>query len=282
MKIHHQGYLNSFAKAVAPLLSTIIASRIFYGFSCLVESYFSILLGKGAGTGWAFDAEINCAKKVIDSVKDGDDLIFFDVGANKGDWTSAMKRRYPNALVLMFEPQSDCCEELRKLPFKNLTLFPFAVDSQRRKVAVYTTGGLSGLASLHKRQDTYFSNLEFTSFDVQTVALDDIIDEQQIKRIDFIKMDIEGHELEALKGARNALSSGIVKALSFEFGSANINSRTYFKDFWTLLSEYQYEIYRILPSGNLVRIDEYYEDCEHFRGVTNYVAVLKGGSRCPI
>ena len=40
--------------------------------------------------------------------------------------------------------------------------------------------------------------------------------------------------LEALKGAANSLASGMIKALAFEFGSGNLNSRTFFRDFWDL------------------------------------------------
>ena len=41
--------------------------------------------------------------------------------------------------------------------------------------------------------------------EVETVLLDDIINELKIKKIDFLKIDIEGAELEALKGAEKSL-----------------------------------------------------------------------------
>ena len=64
-----------------------------------------------------------------------------------------------------------------------------------------------------------------------------------------MKMDTEGHELFALRGAANALSKGTILALSFEFGGSSINSRTFFRDYWNLLTQYSYEIYRVLPRG---------------------------------
>lgn len=104
--------------------------------------------------------------------------------------------------------------------------------------------------------------------------MDDIIEEYKIERVDFMKMDIEGHELEALQGAKKSLKNKVIRALTFEFGIRNINSRTYFRDFYELLSSLDYQIYRILPSSQLMHIKEYYEDREYFRGATNYVAII--------
>jgi len=40
---------------------------------------------------------------------------------------------------------------------------------------------------------------------VETLAIDDLVDNEQLKRLDFIKMDIEGAELEALRGAEQSI-----------------------------------------------------------------------------
>jgi len=140
---------------------------------------------------------------------------------------------------------------------------------------LYSDSPTSGLASLHQRQESNFKNNKFTSFVVDTITIDEIVSEYNLEYIDFIKIDIEGHELEALKGAGKSLASGIIKALTFEFGSGNLNSRTFFRNFWDLLNPLGYKIYRILPSSQMMPIKEYYEDCEYFRGVSNYLAVLE-------
>mgnify|MGYP006172137911 FL=1 len=44
--------------------------------------------------------------------------------------------------------------------------------------------------------------------------------------------------------------------------------------YWDLLDGFGYRLFRVLPSSRLLPIVGYYEDCEHFRGVTNYLAVL--------
>lgn len=71
------------------------------------------------------------------------------------------------------------------------------------------------------------------------------------------------------------LATGKIRALSFEFGSRNINSRTFFRDYWELLTAANFAIYRIAPCGKDILVEDYYEDAEYFRGVSNFVAELK-------
>ncbi|MGA9987446.1 MAG: hypothetical protein WBP69_06675, partial [Terriglobales bacterium] len=78
-----------------------------------------------------------------------------------------------------------------------------------------------------------------------------------------------GAELAAFRGTARSFSRGAIGALSLEFGSGNMNSRTFFRDFWDFLTGYGFEIYRVLPGGNILQIDEYYEDLEYFRGASN-------------
>jgi hypothetical protein len=96
--------------------------------------------------------------------------------------------------------------------------------------------------------------------------------ENEIEVINWLKVDVEGHELEVLKGAESTISSKQIDFISFEFGGANIDTRTFFKDYYNFFDEEDYRIYRILPSGKLYEIQSYKESEEKFR-VTNYVAV---------
>jgi hypothetical protein len=109
---------------------------------------------------------------------------------------------------------------------------------------------------------------------VNVITIDDFITEYQIDVVDFMKLDIEGNELAALRGAQKAIESKRIRALTFEFGSPNINSRTYFHDFWDILQPAGFSILRLCPGGILIPVQEYYEDLEYFRGATNYLARL--------
>ena len=105
---------------------------------------------------------------------------------------------------------------------------------------------------------------------IELTTLDAFCELHGIAAIDFLKLDVEGHELAVLQGAGNMINSGNLRLIQFEFGPANIYSRTYYYDFWQLLSD-RYRIFRIVPRG-LVAIDAYREQNEVFL-TSNFLAI---------
>jgi len=103
------------------------------------------------------------------------------------------------------------------------------------------------------------------SVSVPVTTLDAIATKYDLKVINYLKLDLEGHELEALKGAKQLLDEKRIRALTFEFGGCNIDSRTYFKDFWALLViQYGFTLYRLAPRRRLIKLESYSESLERF------------------
>lgn len=105
--------------------------------------------------------------------------------------------------------------------------------------------------------------------EIEIKTIDEFCSENEIRHIHFLKLDIEGHEKSALNGASKILSSGCVNFIQFEFGGCNIDSRTYFQDFYYQLKE-DYKIFRIVKDG-LFEIKHYKEIYEIFI-TTNFLA----------
>jgi hypothetical protein len=131
---------------------------------------------------------------------------------------------------------------------------------------------------MYERGETYFRGIQQRRVTIPVTTLDAVLSEHNIDFVDFAKFDIEGAEFSAFQGGKTAFLQGKIGALSLEFGSGNINSRTFFRDFWDFLTCHRYEIFRILPGGRVMPVRDYYEDLEHFRGVSNYLARLR---HCP-
>jgi len=103
-------------------------------------------------------------------------------------------------------------------------------------------------------------------------TIDDYCSENAIKHIHLLKIDIEGHELDALAGARRMFDKKSIDIVTFEFGGCNIDTRTFFQDFWYFFSEINMKIFRITPSGYLHPIESYKEIHEQFRTI-NFIAI---------
>ena len=273
MNVSEQTLLKKVGKAVARPLSRLFAHPKTAQLSLMADAYLCILLGKGAGSGWSLDAEIKAASRAVHHPAP----IVFDVGANTGEWTFLMRQNCPQAArFFLFEPQPVCQKAIERRKLPNSMLIPHAVSSSAGEIIeLFVSKEASELASLHQRRDSYFDELDFSVIGVKTVTIDGVVEEHGIDRIDLLKMDVEGHELSVLEGAMQTLKHGRIRALTFEFGSSNINSRTFFHDFWDFLTPLGFQVFRILPSGRLMPIRDYYEDCEYFRGATNYIAILQ-------
>ncbi len=271
MDFHKPTLANKLGKRLAPLLSRIICSRPLSKPARAADAYLNFLLGKGSGAGWDISKEVRLAAKAVHRPAP----VIFDVGANVGDWGGEILKLLPNARLFMFEPAPGCQRRIRDLKLPGVQLVPCAVGETNGRAVLHTSSELDASASLHARNETYFRERTYSSLEVEIVTLDSIVANEAIDFVDFLKMDIEGHEIAALRGAGKALATRKIGALSFEFGSGNINSRTFFRDFWDLLSGHGFKISRITPGGKLLEIGAYYEDLEYFRGVSNYIAELQ-------
>jgi FkbM family methyltransferase len=273
IRLNTPGILNQIGKKIAPPLSIALNRMGALGATALVASYLSLLTGRGAGTGWDKGEEAVAAETIADRLE-GTPVVI-DCGANRGEWTREVRRRLGSdeGTWVAVEPSPGCLPFLES--FTNLEIIHAGVGEREELLRLYTNEGTSELASLHPRSDSMAQGREFAAIDVKIVTLDSIIGEKQLNKVDFLKMDLEGHELFALRGAVRALERRQIRALSFEFGIGNVNSRTFFRDFWNFLTPLGFELRRICPGGTTILVTEYYEDLEFFRGVTNYIAILK-------
>jgi FkbM family methyltransferase len=124
-----------------------------------------------------------------------------DVGANMGLWSYAMTKSGMFKKVLAFEPNPTLTRDLSNAGFNNVTVIHKAVSSEPStsllKIPKQGKALLSGWASLENHID--LDTDEFQEMLVETIRLDDF----KLDGVGFIKIDVEGHELNVLGGARN-------------------------------------------------------------------------------
>ena len=110
------------------------------------------------------------------------------------------------------------------------------------------------------------TRLEFSCTEpVRTTTLQTWSHVSGLSAVDVLKLDIEGHELDALQGAGPLLKG--TRVIQFEFSPCNIDTGTYFRDFG-IFHGGGFPYHRLGPSG-LCAVDRYGVRDEVFV-MTNY------------
>jgi FkbM family methyltransferase len=230
---------------------------------CTVANYL-----RGLGSGGSVGASGETA--LLDLLPPN--AIVFDVGSNRGDYALAVLNRRPGVQLHCFEPSKGTFDLLCKaLRNKNAVLNNCGLGEQDGEMTLYSNGTGSGLASLSRRRLDHFGIYMNLEERVEITTLDNYCERQKIGKIDLLKVDVEGHELDVFKGATRIFKNRHVNTLMFEFGGCNIDTRTYFQDYYYYFRDLGVSsLQRITPSGRLVDVSQYSEDLEYFRA-TNYV-----------
>ena len=205
--------------------------------------------------------------------------VVFDVGANIGDYSAMVHKFVPSARIYAFEPAAAIYQQLdaRLSTIDNCEAFNFGFSDEEKTIDLYsyTVEGQpdSLISSIDRRLPTTVLKVVVDNTErIKVRTLDSFCTADGIEHIDFLKLDVEGHEVAVLHGAQSMLDRGAISMIQFEFGPANIYSRTYFYNFWSMLSD-KYDLFRIVPSG-LAPITHYGEHLEVFL-TTNYFAMRK-------
>ncbi len=133
---------------------------------------------------------------------------FIDVGANQGEYSIwAARKVAPSGSVIAFEPMDTLYKQLNE----NMRLNPFHNQLFKSlKIGLSDKPGemnLYGKASSNEGVNTMFPTAEHTEL-IQKIPLDTLdsqLEKLACKQVDFIKIDVEGAELQVLKGATETL-----------------------------------------------------------------------------
>ena len=142
-----------------------------------------------------------------------------DVGSNKGQFSLLGSSIFPAAKIYSFEPQIKYLN-LQKIILgkKKVKYFNFGLGNLKKKINFYITNredSSSFLKPTQIKMDKYkIKKIE----KISVKRLDGIISASEIKRPSIMKLDVQGYELEVLKGSKNLLKNidFIITEISFK------------------------------------------------------------------
>ena len=189
----------------------------------------------------------------------------FDVGSNIGEWSRMTRQFHPNANLHLFELVP---ETFGKLTRNGVIDAKMMVNN----FGLSHTSGLIDVKYLegNDRVSSTATELHSTGTLRQCLVLtgqDYLKMHQDVKSIDFLKLDTEGHELDVLRGFGRSIETSVIQ---FEYGFVAVLTKNLLVDFYRYLPEYT--IGRLTPDG--VVFKDYHLTDENFNG-PDYVAVLR-------
>jgi FkbM family methyltransferase len=175
--------------------------------------------------------------------------VIVDVGANEGSYERLLFSTLTTARCVCVEPHPITFQTLKTRVDARCTLINCALGANAGTCAFYDRADHNGSqhATMYRDVITDIHRQAVATYHVPVRTLDELAQDLQLPRIDLLKIDTEGHELEILRGARRLLSAGLIRLLHIEFNEMSVFSRVLLRDFREMLTGHS--PYRMLPSG---------------------------------
>jgi FkbM family methyltransferase len=156
----------------------------------------------GANAGYALGTTEPLVQEAVRTIVKPRDVVY-DIGSNVGFFTVLTARLVgPAGAVIAFEPLPETAKAARR----NADLNGFTYVT----VLTVAAGRRAGAAKLELREESTWARLadETTTgptVDVEVVAIDDLVDASKVRPPDFVKIDVEGAELDVIEGMRRTI-----------------------------------------------------------------------------
>ncbi len=176
--------------------------------------------------------------------------IILDVGAHEGESIKLFLKNFKVEHIYSFEPSEltfkilkKNCENIKKkyantqLHLENIAIGLFTKDVELNYLNETSSSTLRNInieSKYFKKKEQYFGKLLNKKIKVKQINFNEYLKKNEITKIDFLKIDTEGYELEVLKGLKDSISK--VSIILFEHHYDNMIVKNYtFSDINNLL-----------------------------------------------
>ena len=178
------------------------------------------------------------------------DAVILDVGANEGQYAALARNAFPNATIYSFEPNPAAFKRLvQNAKRLGVNAVPIGCASESGTLTLFDSSNEagSGLASFVPGVFEA-SGVEPVGIDAEVTTVTQFCENHAIQRVGLLKIDVEGLEVDVLRGAAAMIDR--IDAVQFEFNEMNLFSHGNLTDIEQLLDGF--DLFRILYDGSLL------------------------------
>ncbi len=219
------------------------------------------------------NGEADLVKKLI---KPGHTV--FDIGANTGKWSEMLLENQKECQLHLFEPVADTFNLLMQhvggymkdvmMRFNNI-----ALSKENGMLDFFHYDTESTWSTFYRRIDVEkkYGLQAPQKYVVQASTVDNYCIANKVRHIHFMKINVEGSELDVLVGAQMMLGKGMIDYIQFEYGDTYEAANITLRDVYDLLDRFDYRVFTISALGlkEIHDVSEVIEDYEY----KNFLAV---------
>jgi len=195
-------------------------------------------------------------KEFIDYIKTKytEPVTLVDVGANLGKYSDLFNNNIITKKTYLFEPIKSCFDKI--IVKENYQKINIGIGSFKGESIFYEAEGKESHSSIVNRE-WLFNKPEYniTKKNIKIDTLDNLLDE----KINVLKIDTEGFELEVLKGSGRLLKESKIGYIQFEYGGCFKDNNLKLNDVINYLDQFGYGVYELL-NNKFIPINEYRDD----------------------
>lgn len=217
-----------------------------------VFNAFGLELIKKSTTGNPFDLQ----KKLIGDTNKP--INIFDVGAHVGKVSIKYDRLFPNSSVYSFEPFPASFSSLKQntSQYENIKPFQKALGEHIGISKFHSNfhEQTNSILATHTEGNSNWGNTNMLKtkeiIDVELTTIDQIVAEENIKKIDILKMDVQGAEYKVMAGAKKMIEKERISLIYTEIITIpTYENQQKLDEALKMFRQYGFELFNIYNSG---------------------------------
>ena len=212
-------------------------------------------------------------KKIYTFLKKYRIFTIIDGGAHKGEFINFIKKKLKDfEIVYTFEPQKNIFEILKiNSNSSKIFCYNYALSDSNdyRKLKINNITSTSTFSEINEKSYWFiiknlllsgrFKSSFINEENVKTITLDSFVKKNNIKKIDLLKIDTEGHDLNVLKGSNEIFKQKKVKLILIEFHFSKMYKNYNIDEIHNYLSLFNFVLIKKFKFPFLLHEDRLYE-----------------------